>query len=63
MGIITVTPRGKGFWIEEIAKDGSRTLVERVATEDEALRRLKGLRERAEAIEIKNFMRGRRGRF
>ena len=50
----SITPRGKGYWIEKTDHDGSRTVIERVATEDEALRRLKALQQRAAMIERKS---------
>ena len=57
----TITPGGKGFSIEKTDHDGSRAIIERVASEHEALRRLRALREQAEAVEMKSAMRGRRG--
>ena len=50
MATFTITPRGKGFWVERTDQDGSRTLIERLATEEEALRRLKELQKQAETI-------------
>jgi hypothetical protein len=43
----TVVPRGRGYWVEVIADDGSRYPVERYNTEDEAVQRLHVLQEKA----------------
>jgi hypothetical protein len=60
----TITPRSKGFWIERTDHDGSRAVIERLATEPEALRRVQVLREQAETIEIHTIVRrpGRKAR-
>jgi hypothetical protein len=44
----TIVPMaGRGYWIEATEKDGSHRRVERYATEDEAVSRLRVLREKA----------------
>jgi hypothetical protein len=48
MGQFTITPRRKAFWLVRTERDGSRTPVERFATEDEAIDRLKALQRRDE---------------
>jgi hypothetical protein len=51
MANFTITPRGKGYWIEKVADDGTRTPVERYKSEDKALQALKVLQRRA-SLEI-----------
>jgi len=46
--IYTIVPRGRGYWIEAVAQDGSRSVVERYDTEDKALQHLRILQRRAE---------------
>ncbi len=42
----TVVPHARGYWIQAADKDGSRRLVERYGTEEEAVRRLQEIYER-----------------
>jgi hypothetical protein len=43
----TITPRGRGYWIEAVRDDGSRQAVERYDTEEAAVSRLRMLQEMA----------------
>jgi len=50
MTTYTITPRGRGYWIEAVAEDGSRQSIERFDTEDAAVRRLRALEIKAGII-------------
>ena len=43
----TIAPRGRGYWIEAVAEDGSRRPLERYDSEEAAVRRLRMLQEKA----------------
>ena len=47
MNTYTVVPRGGAYWIEAIANDGPRRLIERFDTEDAAVQRLRALQAEA----------------
>jgi hypothetical protein len=49
--VYTIVPRRRGYWIEAVAQDGSRSVVERHDTEDKALQHLRMLQQRAERAE------------
>jgi hypothetical protein len=42
----TITPRGRGYWVEMMRDDGSRKPVERYDTEEAAVSRLRMLQEK-----------------
>jgi hypothetical protein len=44
MTTYTIVPRNREYWIEAIAEDGSRELVERFDSEDKAVQRLRKLK-------------------
>jgi hypothetical protein len=48
METFAIVPRGRGYWIEAIAEDGSRKVIQRYDTEDAALGRLRVLQQMAE---------------
>jgi hypothetical protein len=59
----TITPRGRGYWIEAIRADGSRQPVERYDTEDAAVSRLRMLQEKAGIVRTElRIPQGRRRR-
>jgi hypothetical protein len=47
----TIVPRGRAYWIEAVREDGSRKPVERYASEDAAIARLRMLREKTDRLE------------
>jgi hypothetical protein len=49
-----IVPRNRGYWIEAIANDGSRQMLERYDTEDAAVSRLRALQEKAGVTKPKN---------
>lgn len=50
MATFTIVPRGRGYWIEAIAENGSRKLIERYDTEDAAVGRLRVLQQTPEDV-------------
>jgi hypothetical protein len=48
-----IVPRNRGYWLEAIEKDGSRRTIERFKTEDDAVKRLRDLQEKAGVIRPK----------
>jgi hypothetical protein len=54
MVTFTVTQGSNGFWIEKIGQDGSLTIVQRAATENDARRMMRVIQERADIIETRN---------
>jgi len=42
----TITPRGRGYWIEAVETDGSRRRILRYDTENAAVQRLRVLQEK-----------------
>jgi hypothetical protein len=46
--VYTIVPRRRGYWIEAVAQDGSRSVVQRYDTEDKAFQHPRMLQQRAE---------------
>jgi hypothetical protein len=49
----TIVPRNQSFWLVAVEKDGSRRTVARFKTEDEAVKRLRDLQEKAGVLKPK----------
>ena len=55
MTTYTILPGAPGYWITEIADNGLRKRIERFATEDAAVRRLRALQQAAQVMERRKF--------
>jgi len=53
MLVFRIVPRGREFWIEAEADDGSRQFLERCDTEGAASARLRHLQKRAKIIQMR----------
>jgi hypothetical protein len=51
MTTYTIIPRDRRYWIEAIARDGSREFVERFDTEDAAVREYRALQAKAGIVD------------
>jgi hypothetical protein len=59
MSGFVIIPRNRRYWIEAIADDGSRRPVEAHVSEEAAVRRLRLLNERQDAIEQRKALHAR----